>query len=214
MRRRTLVALAAPAMVGVVATAAVLRSGGDERRMPPALVNIAPTSVQRLVVEAGGRQAELTRKAEGWSAGPRTPPGSPALLAGAERQLFPMLGYRMLDADPADPQYGLAQPAAVVRLQATDGRQVGVRLGAASFSGAGFYARPDGDGSRLYLVPRSTVDLLRSLTTGERTTSGDSLEDRAGRFQAERDETGREKEVPVYLRQVLERGGRMPPPGP
>ncbi|MEW6477642.1 MAG: DUF4340 domain-containing protein [Actinomycetota bacterium] len=207
-------ALAALVVPGVVATAAALRPDGGERQGPPALADVPAARVQRLVVEADGRQVALSRTADGWSADPGTPPGSAPLLAGSERQLFPMLGYRVLEADATDPQYGLADPAAVLQLQDRDGRQIGIRLGAASFSGAGFYARDDGDAGRVYLVPRNTVDLLRSLTTGERTSSADPLQDRAGRYEAERDETGREKEVPVYLRQVLERGGRMPPPEP
>jgi hypothetical protein len=58
------------------------------------------------------------------------------------------------------------------------------------------------------------VDLLRSLTTGERTSSADPLATRAGRYEAEQEQAKQDQEVPVYLRQVLERGGRMPPPGP
>ena len=206
--------LVVPAVLAVTATGAVLRSSGTDREIPPTLMDVAPATVQRLVVEVGGRQAGLTRHREGWTAEPGTPPESTVLAAGAEQQLFPMLGYRMLHADPADPQYGLTQPAAVLRVEDHRGRQMGVRLGAASFSGAGFYARLDGDASRVYLVPRSTVDLLRSLATGERTSSADALRGRADQYEADQDEAGREQEVPVYLRQVLDRGGQVPPPAP
>ena len=207
-------AVAALAVLGVVAVGVVLNERTDERRALPALVDVSPAAVRRLVVETDGRQAELTRVAGTWAAASGTPPRSAPLLGSAEGQLFPMLAYRVLTADPADPQYGLAAPAAVVRLQDGDGREIGVRLGAATFSGAGFYARHDGDPGRVYLVPRSTVDLLRSLTTGERMSSADPVRDRAGQYQAERNEAGREKELPVYLRQVVEQGGQMPPPGP
>jgi uncharacterized protein DUF4340 len=207
-------AVAAIAVLGVVAIGVALRRGGDERRALTALVDTTPAALRRLVVEADGRHAELTRVAGTWAAASGTPSQSAPLLVSAEGQLFPMLAYRVLTADPADPQYGLAAPAAVVQLQDRNGREIGVRLGAASFSGAGFYARHDGDPGRVYLVPRNTVDLLRSLTTGERTSSADPLRDRAGQYEAERDEAGRKKDVPVYLRQVVERGGQMPPPGP
>ena len=207
-------ALAATAVLGAVAIGAALRSGGPERPKMAALVDLAPASVRRLVVDAGGRQAELTHDDRGWSADPGTAAPSAALVVSAERQLFPMLAYRVLAADPADPQYGLAEPAAVVRLQDREGRQFGVRFGAATFSGAGFYARQDGDAGRLFLVPRNTVDLLRSLTTGERTSSADPLSSRAGRYEAEQQEARQAKEVPVYLRQVIDRGGQMPPPAP
>ena len=206
--------LASVAILGLVAAGAALRSRDHERPSLPALVDLAPGSVRRLVVEADGRQAELSRDAAGWSSDPGTPPPSAALLASSERQLFPMLAYRVLAADPADPQYGLAEAATVVRLEDHHGGRVGLRLGAASFSGAGSYARQDGDAGRVFLVPRNTVDLLRSLTIGERTSSADPLSTRAGRFEAEQEKAKAAKDVPVYLRQVLERGGRMPPPGP
>jgi hypothetical protein len=206
--------VASLALLGVVATGAALRSRDHERPRLPALVDLAPDSVRRLVVEADGRRAELSRDGGGWSSDPGTPPPSAALLAGAERQLLPMLAYRVLDADPADPQYGLAVSGAAVRLEDRHGGRVSIRLGAAGFSGAGFYARQDGDAGRVFLVPRSTMDLLRSLTTGERTSSADPLSNRAGAYQAEQEQAKQAQEVPVYLRQVMDQGGRMPPPGP
>ena len=205
--------LASVAILGLVAAGAALRSRDHERPSLPALVGLAPDAVRRLVVEVDGRQAELSRDG-GWTSDPGTPPPSAALLAGAERQLFPMLAYRVLEADPADPQYGLAGPGTAVRLEDRSGGRIGIRLGAASFSGAGSYALRDGDPGRVFLVPRNTVDLLRALTTGERTTSADPLSGRAGRFEAEQEKAKEGREIPVYLRQVLERGGRMPPPGP
>ena len=207
-------ALVVVVAAGAVATGLALRSSGTDRSALPALVDIAASGVTRLGVEAGGHRVGLTRGERGWTADPGTPPRSAGLLAGAERQLFPMLAYRIVVADAADSQYGLANPEAVVRLEAGGGPQVAVRIGAASFSGAGFYAGHDGDHGRVYLVPRNTVDLLRSLLTGERASSADPLATRAGEYQAEREETRQDKEIPVYLRQALERGGRVPPPGP
>lgn len=207
--------LLAGAALSALAGAAVLsRSDNTEPAALPALIDVTPAGVRQLVVEAGGRRAELSRSGAFWSADPATPPQSAPLLLGAERQLFPLLAYRMLDADAADPQYGLDDPAALVRLHDQTGRQVAVRFGAASFSGAGFYAGQDDHPQRVFLVPRNTVDLLRSLTTGQRATSADPLGDKAGRFRAEREEVERDNEMPVYLRQVLDTGGEMPPPGP
>ena len=60
-------------------------------------------------------------------------------------------------------------------------------------------------------MPRNTLDLLRSLATGERKSSADSLEGRAGRFQAEQDEAGVEKQTSPYLRQAIDAGGQVPP---
>ena len=206
--------LAALALAGLLSVGAALRRGGTERRALPAVFDVAPAAVQRVVVATGGRRALLARAGRGWAAEPGTPAQSAPLLQSAEDELFPMLAYRVLEVDPADPQYGLVEPAAVVRLDDRAGGQRGIRIGSASFSGAGFYATRDGDAHRVYLVPRNTLDVLRSLTTGQRAASGDALRDKADRYQAERDEAERNKEVTVYLRQVLEGGGQVPPPGP
>lgn len=214
LARRRVWVPAALALVSLLAVGVALRRGGPERRVLPAVVDVVPAAVQRVVVAMGGRRAQLTRAGREWSVEPGTPPPSAPLLQSAEDDLFPMLAYRVLEADPADPQYGLVEPEAVVRLDERSGRQRGIRIGSASFSRAGFYATEDGDPHRVYLVPRSTVDLLRSLTTGERPAPGDALRDKADRYQAERDEAERSTEVPVYLRQALEGGGQVPPPGP
>lgn len=207
-------AIAAGALVTALAvggTLVVLRPGGSEHPALPAVVDLSAGAVRRLVVESGGRQAELVRDDRGWAAGPGTTPQSASLLQSGEDQLFPMGAYRVLRADPDDPQYGLADPSAVIRLEDRAGRRLGLRLGAATFTGAGFYARQDHDPGRVYLVPRNTLDLLRALTTGERASTADPLRERVGQYETEQEEARRDKEVPVYLRQVLDAGGQTPP---
>jgi hypothetical protein len=209
--------LAAASVVTILAVAGVgaaVRRSDPARTTLPAVVDLAASAVGRLVVEVGGRQAELTRHARGWSASPGTPPQSAPLLLSTEDELFPMLAYRVVRADPADPQYGLTDPAAVVRLEERGGAPVSLRVGAPSFSGAGFYANHDRDPGRVYLVPRNTVDLLRSLATGERKSSADSVEDRAGRVEAGQDEAGRSKGTSTYLRQAIDAGAEVPPAPP
>lgn len=198
-------------VVAAVATGAVLtRLDGDEAAAAlPRLVDLAPAEVQRLVVETGAHRAEFTRHARGWSAGNGTAPPSASLLLTAEDDLFPLLAYRAVDADPEDGQYGLRDPAAVMRVEDRRGRWHAVRMGGPSFSGAGFFAGPDGERRRIYLVPRNTLDLLRTLATGERVASPDPLQARAERHRAEAELSGRSQESP-YLRQVLEAGGRPP----
>ena len=210
-------ALAAGTVTAVLTAAVafvVARPGGPGHPALPTVVDLSPGAVRRLAVEAAGRHAELVRTGHGWTAGPDTIPGSAPLLVGAEDRLFPMRAYRVVRADAADPQYGLADPSAVVRLEARSGRRVAVRLGAATFTGAGFYATQDGDPGRLYLVPRNTLELLTALTTGERVETADPLQKRTGRYGAEQDDAGRSKEMPIYLRQVLDAGGQAPPPEP
>jgi hypothetical protein len=205
---------AAVSVVAVLAVGAVARQRGPEPRPLPAVIDLSPSNVRRLVVEAAGRQVELIRDPRGWSAGPGSPPQSAPLLFSAEDELFPMVAYRVLDADPADPQYGLVEPEAVVRLEDGTGERAGIRLGTATFSGAGFYVGRDGEPGRVYLVPRNTVDLLRSLATGERKTSADPLGERTDRYEAERQQGERDKELSTYLRQAVDAGGRTPPPEP
>jgi hypothetical protein len=201
-------------VLAVAGVGAAVRRNDTARTTLPALVDLSPSAVGRLVVEAGGRQAELTRHARGWSASPGTPPQSAPLLLSTEDELFPMLAYRVVRADPADPQYGLTEPAAVVRLEGRAGTAFSLRVGAASFSGAGFYANHDRDPGHVYLVPRNTVDLLRSLASGERKSSADPVEDRAGRIKAEQDKAARDKGTSTYLRQAIDAGGQMPPAPP
>lgn len=204
--------LVALSVVTAVAVGVALRDGGPGRKALPAVVGLEPSDVRRLVVEAGGQQANLTRQGTGWFPEAGTPPQSAPLLYSIEGQLLPMLAYRAVAADPTDPQYGLVEPEVAVRLQDDTGEQITILIGAASFSGAGFYALRQGDPHRVYLVPRNTMDLLRSLITGRPTTSADLLSDRAGRYQAEREQAERDKDVTTYLRQVLDAGGRTPPP--
>jgi hypothetical protein len=199
------------ALVAVVAIAVAVGRRDTTREALPALVDLSPARVRRVVVETGGRTADLTRDDRGWSASTGTPPQSAPLLLSTEDELFPMLAYRVVAADQADPQYGLADPEAVVRLETRSDTPVELRIGAASFSGAGFYARRGDDPGRVYLVPRHTLDVLRSLATGERKSSADSLEARAGRFRAEQDEAGRERQTSTYLRQAIDAGGQVPP---
>ena len=208
---RRLAAASVAAFVAVVAIAVAVGRRDPAREALPALVDLSPAGVRRVVVETDGRLADLIRDDRGWSASTGSPPQSAPLLLSTEDELFPMLAYRVVEADQADPQYGLADPEAVVRLETRAGTSVEIRVGAASFSGAGFYARRGNDSGRIYLVPRNTLDLLRSLATGERKSSADSLEGRAGRFQAEQDVAGVEKQTSPYLRQAIDAGGQVPP---
>lgn len=207
---RWLAAVLVLTLLAVAGVGAAVRRSDPARTTLPAVVDLAASAVGRLVVDVGGRQADLTRHARGWSASPGTPPQSAPLLLSTEDELFPMLAYRVVRADPADPQYGLTEPAAVVRLEDRGGTPFGLRVGAASFSGAGFYANRDRDPGRVYLVPRNTVDLLRSLATGERKSSADPVEDRAGRVEAEQDEAGRSNGTSTYLRQAIDSGAEVP----
>ena len=207
-------AVAALSVVTVVVVGAVVRQRDPHRRPLPAVVALPPSAVRHIVVEADGRRAELTRGPGGWSTGPGTPPQSGVLLSGAEHELFPLLAYRRLRADPADPQYGLTEPAAVLRCEDRAGTPIVVRLGAATFSQAGFYARSERDPDRVYLVPRHTLDVLRSLAAGQRVTSADALQARADRARAEQEQAGRDKDVSTYLRQALDAGGQPPSPAP
>ena len=136
------------------------------------VVDLPPAQVHRLGVEGDGRSVALVRTSSAtWLAEPPTPETTVSLIAESEDQILPLLAYRRLDADPLRDDFGLAQPGFVVRIQDGAGAEQVVSIGAVTFSGAGSYARLDGDPTHVYLLVRGTVDALRSVLKGERVTT-------------------------------------------
>lgn len=173
--------LALAAVAGTLA--AGCSSGGDR---PPAevaapagpaspgvfsVVDLTPAQVHRLSVEAGAQQVAVVRSsAATWLAGPGTSEIVSGLLAERESEVLPLQAYRRLDADPDRPDFGLIDPELVVRVQDAAGAEQTVSVGVVTFSGAGYYARRQGD-PHVYLLVRRSVDDLRSLVRGERVNS-------------------------------------------
>jgi hypothetical protein len=100
-----------------------------------------------------------------------------SLMAQTENEILPLLAYRRLDADPHGQDFGLADPELVVRIQNAAADEQAVAVGGATFSGAGYYARREGDPDHVYLLVRRTFDNLRSLLRGERVNTPRSAEE-------------------------------------
>jgi hypothetical protein len=76
-------------------------------------------------------------------------------------------------------------------------------VGAATFSGAGYYARRDGDRDHVYLLVRRTVDDLRSLVRGVRVDSPRTEQETKITGESEEDADPEEITNP-WLTQVLQ----------
>ncbi len=172
------------------------------------VVDLPPAQVHRLAVEGPGRVAALVRTSSAtWLAEPPTPETSVSLIAESEDQILPLQAYRRLDADAHRDDFGLAQPQFVVRIQDAAGAEQVVSVGAVTFSGAGSYARLEGDPGHVYLLVRGTVDALRSVLKGERVnTPRSELETEI--LNESPDDGDPEDVVNPWLAQVLEEGQR------
>lgn len=172
------------------------------------VVDLPPAQVHRLAVEGQGRMAALVRTSSAtWLAEPPTPEETVSLIAESEDQILPLQAYRRLDADAQRDDFGLAQPQFVVRIQDAAGAEQVVSVGAVTFSGAGSYARLEGDPSHVYLLVRGTVDALRSVLKGERVnTPRSELETEI--LSESPDDGDPEEVVNPWLAQVIEEGQR------
>ena len=135
------------------------------------VVDLTPAQVHRLSVESKDRQVALVRTAAAtWLAEPGTPEVVSGLLAERESEVLPLQAYRRLETDSDRPDFGLVDPEFVVRVQDAAGVEQAVSVGVGTFSGAGYYARRQGD-PHVYLLVRRSVDDLRSLVAGARVNS-------------------------------------------
>lgn len=177
---------AARVTAAVVTAGALLTAcsdGGKERAevaapaaqaAPPvfAVVDVPPAQVHRLAVEGEGRAVSLIRSSSAtWLAEPPTPETSVSLLAESEDAVLPLQAFRRVAADAHRADFGLAVPEFFVRITDAAGVENVVAIGAVTFSGAGSYARREGDPQHVYLLARGTVDALRSVLRGERVTT-------------------------------------------
>jgi hypothetical protein len=136
------------------------------------VVDLTPAQVHRISVESHGRQAALVRSTAGtWLPEPGTPDTAVSLMAEREEEILPLQAFRRLDADPNRPDFGLAAPELVVRIEDAGGTEAVVSVGVPTFSGAGSYARRQDDPAHVYLLVRRSVDDLRSLFEGQRVNS-------------------------------------------
>jgi hypothetical protein len=210
-------------LVAAVVTASVAMAGCSsgakdqpEVAAPPApaqptiftVVDVPPAQIHRLAVEGQGRVVSLVRSsAATWLAEPPTPETTVSLMSESEDQILPLQAYRRLDADAHRDDFGLARPEFIVRIQDAGGAEQVVAVGAVTFSGAGSYARLEGDPGHVYLLVRGTVDALRSILKGERVnTPRSELETQV--LSESPDDGDPEEVTNPWLAQILEEAQR------
>ena len=168
------------------------------------VVDLPPAQVHRLAVEGQGSAVALVRTSSAtWLAEPPTPDASVSLMSESEDEILPLQAFRRVSADPHSAEFGLAAPALVVRIQNAAGEEQVVSVGTTSFSGAGSYARREGDPDHVYLLVRRTVDDLRSVLHGERINTPRSEQENKVLNESTQD-TDPEEVTNPWLAQVLE----------
>jgi hypothetical protein len=111
---------------------------------PPPLLGVAPADVTGVELDAGGRTLAVRRRGVGWMG----PDDRPCPVAAGLVETLARLGPVMLvDAHPSRlADYGLAPPAAHLRLLGTGGRTLlDLEIGDRNPSWTGFYARRTGE---------------------------------------------------------------------
>jgi len=125
-------------------------------------------AVSRLVLRAkDGAQTSLGHPSGSvWVPDGEAPDQAASLMLEYEDALFPLRAYKRITADPHNPQYGLTEPDIRMTVEDGKGGSHDLAFGGVSFTGGGNYAHRADDGNVLYLVPKGTVDQLRSLIAG------------------------------------------------
>lgn len=218
MRRRLRARVVTAAMAAAMAAAGCSSDAKDQPGVaapaapaPPTVfpvVDLPPAQVHRLAVEGQGKAVALVRTSSAtWLAEPPTPDTAVSLMAESEDQILPLQAYRRLDADAQRDDFGLAEPQFVVRITDAAGAEQVVSVGAVTFSGAGSYARLEGDPGHVYLLVRGTVDALRSVLRGQREyTPRSELETKV--LSESPDDGDPEEVTNPWLAQILEEGQR------
>lgn len=210
MKRHTAFLAVTVAVVAIGVAPVLIRRGGRAHPVP-VLLPWRAAQVHHLFVRSGNRDVSLTRTAEGtWRSDPGSPPQAATRLFSAEDRLLPLRGYRTVNADPSDPQYGLREPTLTVRVETASGAARSLALGAPTFTGGGFYAHVSGEGSRLHLVPRQTMSELRSLIDSEMLPGLDPSQEAMDKRDHDPPGPAAGNDISPWLQQVLRTGARPP----
>jgi hypothetical protein len=169
MRRAIVVGVGGVAAAGLgIGLFSIPSRGPAPRSDAFTLVGVRPQEVRSLEVRSDAGQVLVRRDGTGaWSPGEAAPAASATLTYESQAVLFPLQAYRRLQIDAGSSEVGLTKPQYEVDITETSGRRSQLEIGRANFIGAGFYARLSGD-PQVYLVARGTVDVLRSVVTGQR----------------------------------------------
>lgn len=200
------------ALLAPLALAAASCGGGSSKAALPVLIARSPDDVAQITVEAPQRPPAVLTQTQGgfWSPGEGMTPETATMLFDGQNDLFPLRAYRRLDADPANPEFGLGEPAVTLSARQKNGRTTRVLFGTATFNQEGFYARRADDPHAVYLVPRKPVNLLRSLALG-RTVEFDYPVDKKFEDLGKRAAKAPGEEPDAWTTQAVEHGATLPP---
>lgn len=192
---------------------AVLAGCGEETKDSgvSTVLDREPDQITEIVAVArDGRRAQLTREREGtWAPRGATAAETASIMYAAQDRMFPLLAYRELHVDPANPEFGLDDPELVLSARDRAGRSYRVALGAGTFNDEGYYARTStGRRDAVYLVPRSIALDLRSLVSGRVAEYNHPVDEKMDAI-AERAEQA-PKKPDEWLSQALDHGAVLP----
>ena len=169
MKRAIVLGVGAVVVAGLGVGRSLLSPSGPVARSDAfPLADVRPADVRSLEVRTGAGRVVVGRDETGaWQPGQGTPPASATLTYESQGLLFPFRAYRRLQIGAQSPEVGLSEPQFQVEITEAGGRRAQIDIGKANFIGAGFYARLNSD-PQVYLVARGTVDVLRSVASGQR----------------------------------------------
>jgi len=200
------------AVLAPLAFAMASCGGGSSRVVLPVLIAGSPEDIAEVTVDAPQRPPAVLTRSEGglWSPGEGVTPETATMLFDDQNDLFPLRAYRKLDADPANPEFGLLVPAVALSARQKNGRTTRILFGAATFNQEGFYARRADDSHAVYVVPRKPVNLLRSLASGK-TVEFDYPVDKKFDELGKRAAKTPGEEPDAWTTQAVDHGATVPP---
>lgn len=120
----------------------------------------------RIVTHVGTGQAEVIRSTlDVWEPGAGANATSAGLIAEGQEIFFPLTGYRRLDVDANDPQFGIANSPISFMVESRTGKQYEVTMGNQTPNTGGYYVHVAGD-PHLYVVIPQVYDYVLGITNG------------------------------------------------
>jgi hypothetical protein len=178
---------------------------GRHKEPVPKAMPVELSEVRTVEINQGAQHVDLQLERDGsWTTAAGPAPALAALMSDMEGRLFPLLAYRAVRIGPSGAQFGPADAALTLAVEALDGERRSVALGAQTFTGGGVYARRSGDPDTVYLVPRRMVDDLRSLLAGRRIDAANDIPQKVRDLSREAAEAQDSGPTSYWLQQVLD----------
>jgi hypothetical protein len=156
----------AAATVLPLAVAGLSACGAQEHALDIAAIDLTPAKVVTASFTAQGKTADIKVSDGVWSPSNGASVEAATMLSTIQDRVFPLNAYRILSGvNQSDPAYGFdgqnnsgPDCGAVCTIAVLDnkGKSWKLTVGAPTFSGAGFYAKVDGD-QRVFLITQQTV---------------------------------------------------------